>query len=353
MIKLLLITATFISANAFAGDHAINVVGRGGLVYKDNDPAKTTTANSSSMNFDYLRTTFAGVLTPTVKYFLTTDLLGATGNDAVNGTSTLIDEAYITKTFSFGTSAIFGKKGILICGKESDYLDYDRYTSSYFKTATPSNQVGLTLSHDVAGQTLVAQYFNGNKDNGKGTTVNAQSKFAYALGWYGNLLNGMIKPSISYTVVPEALGTATSTDVVRVNKGNDQFIVAGIELNTPHNVTIETDYHLLTEKDATGTIASKKDLKTTSLVALVRFNGEKMSPFVKYIADTRKNDSTKTAQRSAYDIGLEFKESNDDAVRYHVVYSGASVKSNMNTTEVKSSPSSVMIGVKFDASVLK
>lgn len=349
--------AILASASTFAGDHTINAVGRAGWNYKDNDVAKTGTANSSSFNIDYLRTTFAGIVTPSVKYFLTADLLGTTGNDAVDGTSTLVDEAFVSKNFSFGTTAIFGKKAVFIGGREYDYLNYDRYTTSYFFQATPANQVGLTLSHEIAGQTFMGQYFNGNKDNGKGTTTNAQSKFGWSVGWYGNIMNGLIKPVVAYTVIPEAGGTnGGSTSISgtkRVNKGNDDYLGAGLQFNLPVGLTIETDYDLFTEKDATGTLTSKKDLKTTSIVGLVRFNGERLAPFAKIISDTRKNDSVKTNSRVAYDVGVEFKESKDDAIRYHIVYSGASVKDNINTTEVKSSPSSIMAGVKFDAAILK
>ena len=343
-----------LSAGAFAGDNTINVVGRAGWTYKDNDVAKTGTANSSSFNFDFLRTTFAGVVTPSVKYFATADFLGNTNSvDSVDGTSPFIDEAYLTKTFTNGTSLIVGKKAVLVGGREYDYLNFDRYTTSYFFNATPANQVGATLSRDFAEQTLMVQYFNGNKNNDKAAGTNAQSKFGYAVGWYGNLKNGMIKPIFAYTVVPEGVNGTTSLNAARVNKGNDEFMSAGIQFNTPHNVMLEVDYDLLTEKDAAGTITSKKDLKTSSMVAQVKYNGIKVSPFAKYISDTRKLASVKTNSRVAYDLGFEFKESKDDAIRYQVVYSGSSVKDNINTTETKSSPKSILVGLKFDAAVLK
>lgn len=343
--------ATLLSTNVFGGDHSINAEGRVGWIYKDNDVKKTGVSNSSSFSIDYLRTTFAGSVTPSVKYFLTTDLLGETGNDAVDGTSTLIDEAFVTKTFAQGTSLTLGKKAVFIGGREYDYLNSDRYSASYFYAATPANQVGLTVAHEIASQTFMAQYFNGNKDNGKGTTTNAQSKFGYAVGWYGDLANGLLKPIVAYTVVPEAAATATSLGgtSTRVTKGDDAYLAAGVQVNMPMGLVLEAEYDLLNEKDA---LADKKDLKTTSLVALVRLPGDRFSPFVKFISDTKKADSTKTASRIAYDLGIEFKEEKDDAIRYHVVYSGSSVKENIDTTEVKSSPASIMVGLKFVAAIL-
>jgi len=357
--------ATLVSVNAFAGDHTINLMGRGGWTYTNHDNHKNGESNSSSMNFDYLRTTFAGVVTPSVKYTLTADFLKAqTTPDVTDQTSEYVYEAFITKTFSTGTSAILGKRAVLVGGREYDYSDLDRYTDSYFFAATPDNQMGLTLSQDVAGQTLMIQYFNGNKNNGKddGATppnpVNAQSKYGYGVAWYGDFAGGMIKPIVGYSTLPEAVGASTSLNGgTRAYKGDDNILSAGVQINTPHNVTIEADYNLLTEKDASlnaaGTAGSKSDLKTTSIMGVVRYNAETFAPFVRFIADTRKNGSVKTEQRSAYDLGLEFKEAKDDAIRYHVVYSGSTVKSSMNTTEVKNSPSQILVGMKFDAAILK
>jgi hypothetical protein len=348
-----LMIATLFSLSAFAGEHTINAVGRAGLAYKNNDVKKTGTPSSSSFNFDYLRTTFAGSVTPSVKYLLTTDFLAANGTtDSVDGTSAFIDEAYLTKSFLTSTSLIFGKKAVLVGGREYDYLNFDRYSLSGFFNQTPANQVGVTLNHEIAGQTFMLQYFNGNKTNG--TTSNAQSKFGYSVGWYGNIMDGMIKPIVAYTVVPEAALATTSTGSAdRVNAGSDNFLSAGLQFNLPMGLIIEADYDLLTEADAAGTATDKKDYKITSIVGLIKYSTDSFSPFVKVISDTTKLDTTKTASKMVYDLGLEYKESKDDMIRYHVVYSGSTVKTGINTTEVKSSPSSILVGLKFDAAILK
>ncbi len=337
---------------ALAGDNTINVVGRAGWQWKDNDIKKTGTPNSSSFNIDYLRTTLAGAITPTVKYYATADFLGDTSTaDSTDNTSSFIDEAFLTKSFASGTALTVGKKTVFIGGREYDYNNTDRYTDSYFYSATPANQVGLTLTQEWKGQTIVAQYFNGNKNNGGATTANEQSKYGWSVGWYGELFDGWVKPIVSYSVIPEGtVGASTASGATRAFKGDDQFIGAGFQLNTPHNAVLEFDYNILNEKDA-GT--AKEDFKTRSFVGLVRYTAEKFSPFVKIISDERKTDSTKTATRFAYDMGIEFKEKSEDAIRYHLVYSGGTVKDNMNVNEVKSSPKSILVGLKFDAAVLK
>ncbi len=345
--------ASMTAAGAFAGDHTINIVGRTG--WKWNDKDSRTEANSSSFDIDYLRTSFAGAINPTVKYFVTGDLLETSSTkDNVDNTSAFIDEAFITKTFASGTGVTVGKKTVFIGGRDFDYSDSDRYTTSYFYDATPDNQVGLTLTQEWEGQTFVAQYFNGNKNNG-GTT-NQQSKYGYSFGWYGELFGGWVKPIAAYTIIPEAAGADTSlkaagaTPDIRAGKGNDEFIAAGLQLNTPHNVVLEGDYTILTEKKA---VAGDKDLKTKSIVGVIRYTAERFSPFVKVFSDERKNDGTKSNKRFAYDAGVEFKEKSEDAIRYHVVYSGSTVKDYTTGSEVKNSPKQIYVGLKFDASILK
>lgn len=352
LLGMLAVVTGLISGNVLAGEHTINTDARMGWNYKDNDVKKTGTQNSSSFNVDYLRTTFAGAVTPSVKYNLILELLGDTSTtDAVDGTSSLIEEAFITKTFSTATSVTIGKKPVFVGGREYDHMEYDVYTYSAFYNATPENQVGVTVAQELMGQTFSLQYFNGNKTNGTNPAVNAQSKYGYAVGWNGDLLNGMIMPIVGYTVVPEAAGAGTTVaNGTRANKGDDTYLAAGLLFNLSKDLVVEADYGLATEKDA-GT--NQADLKTTSIVGLVRYSTETISPFVKIISDTNKTDSTKTGSRLAYDLGVEFKEAQDDMIRYHVVYTGSTVKTNSNTTELKSSPKSILVGLKFNAAILK
>lgn len=345
----LALAATIYSTAAQA--HTLNLVGRTGWRYQDNDSAGV--ANSSSFNMDYLRTTFDGDVSSSVKYYFTLDILAANGEtDTTDNTSPFIDEAFVTKSLPSATHFSLGKKAVLVGGRENDYVDYDRYTSSAFKIAAPSSQLGLTVSQEFRGNTFIAQYFNGNKNNGhtENPPPNAQSKFGYAVGWYGNLFDGLVKPIVAYTVVPEGVGAPASNDLIRQEKGDDAFIGAGVQFNLPKDFIVEADYGLLNEKDAG---ASKTDLKTRSLVGLLRHSGERCAPFVKVISDEFKLGSVKTGSRLAYDLGVEFKESKDDMLRYHIVYTGSTVKTNMDTTTIKTNPSSIVAGLIFDAAILK
>ncbi len=337
---------------AVAGINNLNIISRTGWRYLDHDLEKTGLPSSSSFDVDYLKTNFSGTLNPTVKYLVTMDLLESSGNkDVTDGTSSFIYEAYMTKSFSQGTTVAFGKKAVINGGREYDYVEYDLYSTSYFYQSAPENQVGITITQEFGDQSVAFQLFNGNKDKDAGANPirNSQSKMGYSLSWNGNFLGGIIKPILGYSIVPEASGF-TYFDGQRHNKGDDEFAAVGVQLITPHNVVIELDYDQFVAKQA-GT--NRENLMTTSMVGQLRFTGENFFPFVKIISDKKKIDSTKMTERMAFDVGFEYQESKEDAFRYHVVYSGESLNDLSRSPNVKSNPQSIFIGLKFDAAVLK
>jgi hypothetical protein len=206
------------------------------------------------------------------------------------------------------------------------------------------------------GQEFKLQLSNGNEDK-RISGTKSQSKFGYGVLYKGSAMDGMIKPMIGYTVDPtERAG------------GADSYLAGGAQLNAA-GFTVEAEYDLKTQKKFS---AAYGDNTTNSLVALARHNGENFQPFVKYIADWSKTPAgphastvaTATPEeidRTSFDIGLEMKESKEDAIRYHIVYSAQSVKNiayvrAADATSVaasKNSPSQIYAGVKFTADILK
>jgi len=342
MNKIILILVIF-SMQAFAADHDIDFGGRTDWKLRNNDIDKTGTPNSSSFEMNYLLASFSGKLSPIYSYFVSADFLQSnTATDITNGTSSFIDEAFVSRSFAEGLTLSLGKKAVLIGGREYDYYPNDLYTTSYFYQAAPTNEVGITLTKEIGDQIWMLQYFNGNKENGS-NGANTQYKLGYSLGWYGSMLDKMIKPVLAYTVVPK--GPVGVTPELRNAKGNDVYLAGGVQINTPHNFVLELDYGMLTQNHFGGEGVHQK---TNSLVGLIRYTGENYTPFFKMMSDVITVDSNETNKRSAFDVGLEYNPTGDDLVCYHIVYTGESIKSN-----VDSSPTTITVGLKFDASLLK
>jgi hypothetical protein len=343
MKKYLIILIMLISMSTFAGDQNIDFGVRSDWKLKNNDIDKTGIPNSSSFEVNYLLAAFSGKIGSTYHYFISTDLLQSNSTpDVVNKMPAFIDEAYLTKNVVEGLAFNIGKKAVLIGGREFDYYPYDLYSSSYYLLAKPSNEVGITVTKDVGEQLWMFQYFNGNKENGIHGS-NTQSKFGYSIGWYGNLFDKFLKPIVAYAVVPKGVEGAGLG--LRHSRGNDVYLGGGVQLNTPHNFIVETDYGMLTQNHFGGDGIHQI---TKSFVGLIRYTGENYLPFFKLMSDSITLDSAEIKKRSAFDVGIEYKAEKDDLVCYHFVYTGESIKS-----AVDSSPTTITVGLKFDASLLK
>lgn len=345
----LVIMAVLTSFSTFAEEAiqpALSIVGRGQIISNDNKPADSGIKNYSDFNISFLQLKNFGKLNESTSYNISLDATNAgIANDQTSGVSSFVNMAYLTSKFNEKTSLIYGKQLILFGGKESDYSLIDLYTQSAFFLAQPiDNQVGVTLSQDFFAQNFKVEIFNGNKDrtaavNGVQTSPSAQTRLGWALLYTGSFLDENINPIIGYALLPG------------ITDHNDQrFFSAGIQLNFNYSLVFEADY---SEDSIKNGVVSGTDNKIKSIVSLIKHNGEHFKPFIKYISD-KENSANGTIttfnKRSAYDVGLEYQPGKDDALRFHLVYSGSTITP---FSGVKYSPMEVQLGVKMNATILK
>jgi hypothetical protein len=345
-----LAVASLLSVGAMAADNTISATARMGLIVRDND--STIQRNSSAIEAEFFRMNFDGVLNTSTKYHMVLDpVVANSATDVTTNISSFITELWINRAIGDATNLIVGKQKVLTGSMEYWYATPDVYTYSQFNSAVTGRTAAATLSHKIMGQEFKVQLANGNEDKRTGYThaygetgttlagAKSQSKFGYSFLYKGSVMDGMIKPILGYTVDPtERAG------------GADTYLAGGAQVNAA-GFTVEAEYDLKTLKKASGT----DDKTVSSIVALVRHNGENFQPFVKFIADTKKTASVKTDARTAFDLGLEMKEVKDDSVRYHVVYSSQSTHSTVANVYTKDTakPSQIYAGVKFTADILK
>jgi hypothetical protein len=336
--------AAVLATQAFAGDHTISTRGRMSWMYEDRDTKTTQVKNSSEIKAEQLYLALAGKLSANTTYNITLNLADSStaATAGKDNTNNYIDELYITRTLAEGLNLQLGKMAVIAGGVEYVHAEEDMYSRSAFYNNAPANEMALVLSKEFVGQTLSLQYFNGNNErtttNSSGTTVSAQSKFGYAAQYAGSFANGLVKPNIGYTVDPTTR-----------SKGPDTYLAGGLQFNLPASFVVEADYGLKTLKKA-GTAG--QDNKLNSMSALVVWSGlERFSPSVKFIKDTDKtNNGAKVSDTTTYTAALEYKDSKEDAIRYHVAYSSAKVKP---VTGSSHTDATVLVGAKFDVALLK
>lgn len=348
-----LAAASLLTVGAMAADHTISATARMGYIGRNYDVP--THVNSSAIEAEFFRINFDGVLNASTKYHFVLDpVVANSATDTTTNISPYINELWINRSIGDATNLIVGKQKILAGSLEYWYAVPDLYTTSQFSSSTtgvPSRTAAATLAHKFMGQEFKIQLSNGNEDKRTPVTTattatsvtttatKSQSKFGYAFLYKGNVMDGMIKPMVGYTVDPTARAG-----------GADTYLAGGAQFNV-QAYTVEAEYDLKTQKKASGT----DDMTTASCVTLVRYNGENFMPFAKYINDLNKTASTKTSARSAYDLGVEMKESKEDAIRYHVVYSSQSSHSTTAGVYSKDAakPTQIYAGLKFSADILK
>lgn len=216
---------------------------------------------------------------------------------------------------------------------------------SLFNQATPDNAGAATLSHDFMGQNLSLQFFNTMNTAGG----NKQSKFGYAALFTGDLMGGMIKPILGYTVKPEGtsqeISSTFGSSTARTNIGEDKYMAAGVQFNMS-GLTLEADYLNLTEEDAVTISSAKKDLETTSMVVLGRYTMGNWVPFVKYVSDKAERGGSDYLKRTATSLGFEYNH--DEHAKCYFNYT---MEDKKPTGGVNYKPTAILAGVKFNVDV--
>lgn len=331
MKKLAVLASFAVASSAFAMDTTMNLKGRFDYVNSEVKQGATTTT-SGQYQPSYLRWATGAKFNDTTSLKLTLDFTDS-AKAVTNGVSEFVDEAYMTKSLGNGLSVMIGKQAVLVGGRENDWSTRDVYGLSAFNRETSNNLTGLTLGYNVAGQDFYVQHLEGQN------TVLTDKKVV-GVAWYGNLMNDMIKPIVSY----HKAGTDTSGKY-------DIFTAVGAQVNYAP-VTFELDYLMLTKEG----VANDAELKT--IVAHVRYNHDMWRPFAKFIKeDGEKYDmgngvNANETERTAMELGLEIVPNKDEDFRYHVVYSSAE-KKNSTGAQNKHEDTKIYAGVAFGMNILK
>ena len=296
---------------------------------------KTSTGKTTSGQYSigFLRLGGKAKINESTSGLLSLDLKDSNDATAVNGVSEFVDRAQITKALGMGFSVTLGKQFTLVSGYENGNSSRDLYTVSKFNDSTPNNLVGATVEYEVAGQSFALQHLEGN-------TSNLVDKKATGIAYYGNFMDGMVKPTASYHKV----GTDTS------GKYN-VFTTLAAQVNW-QALTFELDYLMLTQEAATD-----KELK--SIVAHARYTHGMWVPFFKYIKEDGEGSfdmgdgvNARETERTAMELGLEIVPNKDEDFRYHVVYSSAEKKNSTGTAN-KIEDTKIIAGVAFGMDLLK
>lgn len=341
---LLFVAATVVSASAFA---SIGVSVRSDYIntMKGKDSADADVDGSSMFIPSYARMTIGSKVGDA-------DVVGNIDLTGSATAATYINHLYIKKTFAEGWAMSAGKLVNPTGGFEAQAIDAgDDYWSSLANGKGAINDGALTINavqrlanssgvglHWMSGSHAVEVQATNDSNTG-GTPNNSHN---WGLAYTGGLTESLTLKAHYFNGFVDAAPTDT----------DQKFMGVGVRWNaSPFDLTF--DYLMNSNK---ATASGAKDVKTTSMVANLKYSMDNMTPFLKVESSTQK-DEVQAAEagdltRMAFTVGLEVAQGSD--FRYHIAYtSAADTYKAAAPNDNKGQTSQLLAGIKWNADLLK
>jgi hypothetical protein len=327
------------SSSAMALDTVMGLKGRFDYVRTETENKPGAKNSENRLTTSFLRLVTDAKLNDTTTAKLTLDFQPANSTD--NGLNNLVDEAFLTKSFG-ALSVMIGKQAVMTGGRENDYSSRDIYLSSKFSDEIVDNITGISAGYSMAGQNVYLQYLQ-QTDAKQGSTATFTDKKVMGIAYYGDFMNKMIMPIVSY----HKMGTIRAGQY-------DTFGSAGLRVNVA-NFMIEADYLMLEQEK----LSALGDAELNSIVAHVRYTHENFQPFVKFIKEDGKKGyqglvaGSNKSERTAWEVGLEYVPNKDEDMRYHVVYNNGESEKKSPAPTQKVEEQKIYAGIAFNYNILK
>lgn len=331
--------ALALSTGAMAADTTMTLEGRFNYesTEEKNAGVKTT---SGTMSGDFLRLGIGTRLNETVTGKLVLDVLGDSVNSGTNnGFNKFVNEFSLTKSFGVFSASI-GKMEIGTGGRQSDVSARDQYLNSTWDKTFVTKHTGVAVDYAVMGVKLNAQYLQQDASNANSQGASTDKRIM-GLKADASLMDGMITPVASYHITQGD----NKTTLIAVGTGVN---VAGVAFSADYLMAKSEDYA------AQGT-----DGKLNTMVFEAGYQIQNFKPFAKYIMETAKNsdvfytNGSQKAERTAWELGVEFKPVMEEDMRAHLVYSSGETKDKASTNYGKIEETTILAGVAFGFDLLK
>lgn len=228
------------------------------------------------------------------------------GTNSFDKTDEGLDKMYVTRKVNDNISITVGKNAPTILSMENDYSGMDQYHYSQTNGEALGGNTGVTVSADVADQTLVFELKNSGFDQDN------QQTFAMNLAWYGNLMGGMITPIVSFSSIPsEKQESATEeTDGFTASQygiGTRVTLMDKLELEAEINNVTTPEYDVTTIDATTGvgTDATTYETKWDATILQARWRDKMFAPFVKFTQDSKDVDGEDVEDYTGTSAGVE------------------------------------------------
>jgi hypothetical protein len=283
------------------------------------------------MNVSTARLGVSGEYGETIAYTLRLNLRSASGfsseRNSADGNLSALDRAIIEHRVLPALSVRFGRMPLVSGSIEADYSSIDVYGYSYFSDelakVTPLT-TGADLTYRFGTQAVTIAAFNGYYDTITDRGPQRGENLSIGLGYRGALLDGMIKPIVTFNNLSRIRnGSGTSRDekvTVTAYAAGAQVSVAGVDIDLEYDAMSKPKYKSFAtdEKTKTTTEVMNAEQTTTGIVGQIAYNlpNPALRPFVKVSTGKQETDGKDSFESSRNAVGIEWKPGPKN-FRYH------------------------------------
>lgn len=294
----------------------------GNYAFTNTDP------NFSGFSLQRARLDFKGPAKAGWHYRARFRLTNPLTNTATDNSGAGLDMAYVKKEVHKNVWMKLGKQRAVYGASMMNISSGDRYlvnpvNSNVEADLRYATGVMLAYKDKKSGNKVGFQFLNGPTTdtaalNSSGTTTSKQKNYKANFFYHGNFMNGMLKPTLSWTRMPQPGHT-----------GNDTVLSAGLGIH--HGMwTINadwTDYAQEYETINTGDSNKLLDDEQDSWGVKVGYNAGKWRPFARYFAGEYDKGEVTGGLSQDYDFtgwvaAIEYYPETKSSFRYHVAYTG-------------------------------
>ena len=270
-------------------DHYYGLYMRSDLEINSSDGDFNNEGDSTRIKSKYLRVNFRGNLSEDTSYRVRFRLDKTLDSSTqIDGTGVGVNYAYIDHKLTPSMKLRFGKQYFAgVCGREGDYSGADVYKYSLTCDNNPFYREGIALKPKFGDQNFVFSLVN------SGTEKN-QKSLGMGATWYGNLMDGQVKPIVSYVSMP------SEDQVGGLQGATNTFIAAGARYTEKGSYYVELTAMSANFESRTG--GADRDLNSTVLDFRMYADGGKIQPIAKYEMSTDKD----VLDRTALTLGVEY-----------------------------------------------
>lgn len=315
----------------------------------------SSVVGQTDFKVDRVRPNLVGKLLETpLSYRIRLNLSKSAATTNRDNLTDFVDYAYIDDKLSDSFTLRVGKALDLVhVGWETTYSSADVYSlSQVFNTNVNTYNIYKTGAYGLytMGDHKFTLSVTTPTKSLTDTTGNSQQNhgIAYGLSYWGTFLDGMIQPIAGFTMMRTDGNVDHATPASQTTTVTNTLWAVGARVKPIPGLEIDLSYDSLTQPWNFATSTGDPDV-TTSMVARAQYTIDALIPFVNFISDNYKTNTTSNNfTKTVFDVGVWYVPYKEAKFRYHLAYTDDTKTFDAANTNSKVKTNKIFLGMRFD-----